>query len=257
MKGVWVTALGKYEERVKKTLSMLRNYALDANGHFWEDDLEKMAWFGPKEQLLKQDTALWLILSNDSDLAAPTIRMGLSLLLLCVQAERGSGFPVVIIHEGGLPNTDSLPTPFQGAQVLSADNPSMGAKIVALANLPPKEVPMDYRLDVYAIQQIGLWFEVGPAKTPWNGVMFGVSGAEIKVHGVGPSGKLPEKAVLEYPMKGLKLNSGEKEYAAWAVKNRLDKASSYFLKVEGEPESILFGQLPEEDDADAFVLHLI
>ena len=86
--------------------------------------------------------------------------------------------------------------------------------------------------------------------------MFGVSGAEIKAHGVGPSGKLPQKAVLEYPMEGLKLDAGEKEYAAWAVKNRLDNASSYFLKVEGEPKSILFGQLPEADAADAFVLNL-
>ena len=56
MKGVWVTALGRHEERVKETLSMLKKYALDANGHFWEGDLEKMAWSGPKEQLVNEDT---------------------------------------------------------------------------------------------------------------------------------------------------------------------------------------------------------
>ena len=57
-------------------------------------------------------------------------------------------------------------------------------------------------------------------------------------------------------MQGLKMTLGEKEHTAWAVKNRLDSGASYFVRVQGEPESILLGPFPEGDDADVYVLHL-
>jgi hypothetical protein len=104
--------------------------------------------------------------------------------------------------------------------------------------------------------QLGQWFEVGPVDADWSGAMFGVCGAEIDAHGVGPSGQLPQKAVLEYPMQGLKMTLGEKEHIAWAVKNRLDSDSSYYLRVKDEPESVLFGPFSEGDDAEVYVLHL-
>ena len=49
---------------------------------------------------------------------------------------------------------------------------------------------------------------------------------------------------------------GEKEYAAWAVQNQLDSGSSYYVRVQGEPKSILFGQLAEGDDAEVYILNL-
>jgi hypothetical protein len=256
MKNIWITSLAHDQERVQKTMTMLQTYALDANGHFWEDDLKKMAWIGPREQLINTDTALWLLLSNDKDLASPSVRYGLSMLALCVQSARSHGFPVMLVHEGQIPAAGTLPTPFQGAEILAADNPALGAKIVAAANTPPKKVSTDYRLDVYAMPQLGQWFEVGPVDTVWEGAMFGVCGAEIDAHGAGPAGQLPQKAVLEYPMQGLKMTFGETEYTAWAVKNRLESYSSYFLRVKDEPESVLFGPFPEEDDADVYVLRL-
>lgn len=256
MKSVWISSLNRDQEKVQKTLAMLKNYALDGNGHFWEDDLEKMAWSGPREEIIKEDTALWLILSNDKDLASQSVRYGLSMLTLSVQAVRGYGFPIILVHDGQMPVADTLPTPFQKAEILTADNPALGAKIVAVANTPLKKVTTEYRLDVYAMPQLGQWFEVGPMDADWSGAMFGVCGAEIDAHGVGPSGQLPQKAVLEYPMQGLRMTLGDKEHVAWAVKNRLDSDSSYFLRVKDEPESVLFGPFPEGDDAEVYVLHL-
>ena len=104
--------------------------------------------------------------------------------------------------------------------------------------------------------QIGQWFEVGPMDAAWTGAMFGVCGAEIDAHGVGPAGKLPQKAVLEYPMKGLKLALGEKEYTSWAVQNALDAASSYFVRVQGAPDSIVLGPLSQGEDAEVYVMRL-
>jgi len=116
--------------------------------------------------------------------------------------------------------------------------------------------PISPRLDIYAIPQLGQWFEVGPFGSSWNGAMFGVCGAEIDAHGVGPAGKLPDKSVLEYPMQGLKLAMGEKEYVAWAVQNQLDSGSSYYVRIKGEPKAILFGPLAEGDDAEVYILNL-
>lgn len=255
MKPIWISALGHDQAKVQKTMAMLKTYGFAADGHFWEDDVDKMAWLGPKDALIQKETAAWLILSNDKDLSAGTVRYGLSMLALSVQAIRGRGFPVIVLHTGDMPAAEALPTPLQGAKIL-ADSAAAGAKIVAAVHAPPKNPAMEYRLDVHAMPKLGQWFEAGPADGSWEGVMFGVCGGEIDAHGVGPAGKLPQKAVLEYPMKGLKLNLGEKEYTAWAVRNRLDAGSSYYVRIQGEPRSILLGPMTEGDEAEVYVLDI-
>ena len=88
MKKIWISSLAHDEEKVQKTMAMLKTYAMEVNGHFWEDDLKKMAWLGPREELIKKDTSLWLVLSTDRELSARSVRYGLSLLALSVQASR-------------------------------------------------------------------------------------------------------------------------------------------------------------------------
>jgi hypothetical protein len=256
MKNIWVSALGRDQEKVHKTMAMLKTYGLAADGHFWEDDVNKMAWLGPRNALIQKETSLWLILSNDKDLSAGTVRYGLSMLALSVQAVRGRGFPIILLHSGDMPAAETLPTPFQGAKILAAGSAAAGAKVVAAVHTPPKSLPGEYRLDVHAMPKLGQWFEAGPTEGCWEGAMFGICGGEIDAHGVGPAGKLPEKAVLEYPMKGLKLNLGETEYTAWAVRNRLDAGSSYYVRVQGEPRSILLGPMAEGDEAEVYVLNI-
>ncbi len=256
MKKIWITSLEHDPKKVQKVMAKLKTYAMDANGHFWKDDLEKMAWLDSRIQLTDKDTALWMILSDDKNLAETSVRYGLAMLALSVQGMKGHGFPILLAHQGQLPQADNLPTPLQGAVILDADNPALGAKVVAKVHTPPKKIAAEYRADIYALPQLGQWFEVGPANDAWEGVLFGVHGAEINAHGVGPAGKLPDKAVVEYPMKGLKIDLRGKEYIAWAVKNRLEADSSYYLRVKGEPESVILGPLSESDDAEIYVLQL-
>jgi hypothetical protein len=256
MKNVWVTSLIRDEAKVTQLLKTARKYGLSADGHFWEDDLKKMSWLGPRDRLVDDSTATWIILASGDALARESVRCGLSLLALSAQARRGHGFPILLIHDGEAPPSDTLPTPIQGAETIAADHPSLGAKIVARANIPPGKVKSEYRLDIYAMPQLGLWFEVGPAAGEWEGAMLGVYGADIDAHGEGPAGKLPEKAVLEYPMQGLKIDYGGKSYTAWAIRNRLDNDSSYYVRLTGVPESVLLGPLPQGEEAEAFVLKL-
>jgi len=257
MKTMWLTSMASSEDLVKKLISQMKTYGLEVKGHFWEDDLDKMAWSRARDALIDPKIALWAILASPEDLGAPAIRYGVSLLTITVQAKRGLSFPIVILQtEGEALSPETLATPLKGVDVLSASAPNLGAKLVAKAHAPAKEVSSEYRLDTYGNAQIGQWFEVGPENTPWPGAMFGVAGAEIGFHAVGPKGSLPDKAVLNYPVQGLKLHLGEKEYTAWAVQNELDPEVSYFVKVEGFPESIVFGSYSTEEQADVYVVGL-
>ena len=257
-KVVWITVLNKekHEEIAKKLYQTVSQYGLGAAGHFWQDALEQMAWSTPREDLVKKETSLWIIVGSQEDFSNERIRYGLSLLTIGVHSQKGHGFPIIIAVTDGEIKTDDLPTPLKGADVLPAAGATLGPKITAKANMPVKKVPTDYRLDIYGVQGIGQWFEIGPEEGDWSGVMFGTAGGEISAHGVGPMQKLPERSVLEYPMKGLKLQLGDNEYTAWAVKNTLTSNDSYYLRVNDYPSSLVFGPMSEGDDADVYVINL-
>jgi hypothetical protein len=257
MKKLWLSSLVSSEDVVKKLMGQLKTYGLDANGHFWEDNLEKVAWMKPREELMDTQVVLWAILGSEKDFRNPAFRYGLSLLALTVQAQRGLNFPMVLLQTEGEPiPPDLLTTPLKGADVLSASSAVLGAKLVAKAHATPKQISPEYHIDIYGNEHIGQWFEIRPLHSAWPGAMFGVDGGEIAFHAVGPGGKLPSKSVLNYPMEGLKLNLGEKEYTAWAAQNELNPETSYFVKVDGFPESIVFGPYSTEEAADVYVIEL-
>lgn len=257
-KSIWMTSLGRSENTVKKLYGKIGSYGLEVKGHFWEDDLGKMAWIGPREELLKPETAAWVVVGSREELSSPSIRYGLSALSITVQAQRGAGFPVMLLHpRGEAVDAGTLPTPLRSMEPLPADDPGLGPKLVAKAHAPAKAAPpREYRLDVYGNPQIGQWFEVGPNDGTWKGAMLGVCGAEIIFHGVGPSGMLPSRSTLEYSVRGMKIDFGEKQYVAWAVQNEIGPRTSYFAKVSGAPDSLLFGAYAAGDDAEVYVATL-
>jgi len=57
-------------------------------------------------------------------------------------------------------------------------------------------------------------------------------------------------------LKGLKLSLGEKEYSAWAAQNELTPETSYFVKIQGAPESLLFGPYSTQEEAELYVLKI-
>ncbi len=257
MKTLWVTSLGDSQDPVKTFMSQMKTYGLEVKGHFWKDDLQKMAWLAARESIIDSKNCMWVILGSDEELLAPDTLYGLSLLAITVQAQQGLSFPILILQtEGELVTSEQMSTPLQGADVMLLSDAGLGAKLVAKVHTPPKPVSSEYQLDIIGGEHIGQWFEVRPVKSSWPGVMFGVADAEIAFHAVGPAGSLPSKTVLNYPMQGLKLEMGEKEYTAWAAQNELDDETSYFVKVDGFPESILFGSYSTEEATDVFVLRL-
>lgn len=254
-KTVWITSLTKDEEKAAALFRKVHTYGLATNGHFWIDDLEKMAWSGAAEQLLDPGTAVWLITGAAEDFARDSVRRGLSLLSLLVAGQRGHGFPTVLCPFSGSVDAAGLPTPLRAVQVVTGA--TLGAKLAALANLPWHPEAAGYRLKLYPLPGLGLWFEVGPAADAhWQGALFGVAGATIDAHGVGPQGKLPERAVLHYPFKDMRLSAGDTAYLAWGLSNPLTDAESYFVRAVGTPSGLVFGELPTGETADLYTLSL-
>lgn len=258
MKKVWLSATDASQDAVRKIMSTLKTYGLDVDGHFWEDNLDKHAWIKPRKEMLDKKISLWIIVGSAKSLESFSIRYGLTLLAISLQATLEAPIPIVILQTDKEPLApEDLPAPLSGVDILPADSRTAGAKIVAKLHLPLKKQPSPYRLDVYAMEGIGQWFEVGPPPDDsWQGAIFGVCGAEIKLHAVGVSGQLPEKSVLNYPMQGLELEAAGRKFTAWAVQNPLPSGFSYYVKVEGTPSAILFCPFAQEDDTEAHLIIL-
>jgi len=257
MKTIWLSSIGSSQEPVKQLMSQMKTYGVEVQGHFWKDDLKRMAWMAAREDLLDTNVSMWGIVGSDKELLVPDTLYGLSLLAITVQAQKGLHFPIMIIQtQGELVSSQQLSTLLKGADIMSISGGGIGAKLVAKVHAPPKPLSAEYYLDIYGNEQIGQWFEVRPALSSWPGVMFGVTGAELAFHAVGTTGSLPKKTVLNYPMQGLKLEMGDKEYTAWAAQNELNTETSYFVKVDGYPDSIIFGPYSTEKAADVFIVRL-
>jgi len=253
-KKVWITALSKDEKSVQAVMAACKRYALEPRGHFWSDEVDKMSWTEAVPALKNSDAALWAIIGNREDFNRDKTRFGLSLLTIAAAARRRTQIPILIICTDGRMTVESLPLMLRGADIVQLADAILGAKLVSGANQVPKPPQIDYRLNVHGLPGIGLWFELGPGSLNWQGIMAGVSGAVIDAHGVGPAYGIPERAVLEYPIKGMKIQLGDAQFDTWAVKNNLDSSQSYYIRCQGMPRRLLFGQFSDQDEAEAHVL---
>ena len=257
MKAIFITSLTSSSDAPQSLAAQVKPYGIPVMGHFWIDDLRGMAWMGAREKLAEPDTAVWVILGSKKDFEKKEIRYGLSLLALSVQSLRRSLLPVMILREGDEDiSADDLPTPFKDARIFPFSGESLGVKLVAAANQPPTPVSREYYFDVLGNETIGQWFGIRPAEGAWTGAMLGVSGGNILFHAVGPAGRLPDKTVLNYPLRGMTLALGDAEYTAWAAQNPVNPETAYYVKVENHPSSILFGPYSDEDAADVYVVKL-
>jgi hypothetical protein len=257
MKSIWLSAIQKDEATVQQLMAKMKTYGLMLQGHFWSSDNAKMAWLGAREELIKDQVAMWAILASRQELLQPDVRYGLSMLALSMAARKTGEYSIVLLQtQGELLTADELPTPIQRAVVLSAADPGTPAKLVAKVHARAPRLPSAYYLDMVGSEQVGQWIEVRPARDSWPGVIFGVDDGEIVFQAVGPSGKLPQKSVLNYAMQGIKLELGGAEFTAWATRNQVSPDASYYVKISGTPKTLLFGPYAEDSQADLYIIRL-
>lgn len=256
-KQLWLTSLTSDRSIPSAVSAKLGPYGFDVAGSIWNDDIDRMGWQESRDLLINPAIAAWLVVTTGDELAKPSVRYGLSLLALSVAAAR-PGLPMFIICCGGsLPAAGVLPVPLARAVQLTFEDPAFCARIVAKTSVPLTVRAADYRLDITGDPQVGQWFEVGSAGGGWKGALFGVCGAEINFQAVGPAGTLPKDTVLNYPVQGMQLTLGNRDFTAWGVQNELPSGTSLLVRVKGMPESIVFGPFPESDEAELYTLQLI
>jgi len=257
MKSVWLSVLDVPEQTVQAMMANLKRYGLECSGHQWTDDAKNMAWMGPKASLVEPRTAFWAIMGSKDALLKPETRYGLSLLALCVQAQRGKGFPMVVLQtDDPLLTVEELPTALQRSIILPAADTGTPAKLVAKAHARPPALPEPYRLDMVGDPQLGQWFEVHPTHGSWQGIIFGIDEGEIRFQAVGPTGALPKTSTLNYPMQGLKIEFKQTDFVAWAVRNELSIEMSYFVKIDGFPSTFLFGAFSDASETEMYHIRL-
>lgn len=257
MKSVWLSVLDVSEKTVQALMANLKRYGLECSGHHWTDDTKNMAWMGLKTSLIEPQTAFWAIMGAKDALLKPETRYGLSLLALCVQAQRGKGFPIVVLQTDDTPLTiEALPTALQRAIILPAADTGTPAKLVARAHAKAPALPEPYRIDMVGDPQLGQWFEVQPTRDSWQGVIFGIDEGEIRFQAVGPAGALPKTSTLNYPMQGLKIEFEQTSFVAWAVRNELSVEMSYYVKVDGTPGALLFGAFSDASEMEMYHIRL-
>lgn len=253
-KSVWITMVKKDEAAARAVYKMISGYGLGVNGHFWKDDPENMEWAGAISQIAAGQTGLWLIVGDAQDFT-PSIIRGLSLLSLAVRAQKAGQVPVIIIAGDPDAVSEKLPAPLADSLIYSPDNPTLGAKITAKANMPVKKSGAEYRFNVYAIPKIGLWLEAGPASGSWEGVIFGAEQAGVDAMGIGPAGSIPERSTLEYPLRDMKLALGDREFTAWAAGNSVSDSESVYVRVKGQPRAFIFG--PFDSNAETLNVYTL
>ena len=59
MKTIWLTSLGSSQDAVKKLMSQMKTYGLEVKGHFWKDDLKKVAWMAARDDLADSKVSFW------------------------------------------------------------------------------------------------------------------------------------------------------------------------------------------------------
>ncbi|MDH5229758.1 MAG: hypothetical protein OEZ58_15585 [Gammaproteobacteria bacterium] len=233
---------------------------VETSGAEWNDDHERLAWTELSEVLCKADGPdAWLMVCDEEHFNKKSNRFALSLIAAQVKENRGYNFPIFLLALDFHPQQENLPQMLSDIRLFSAaEEPQWASKLVAGLYRSKKIEAPDYRFSVRANPAFGLWLEFGPRSDTWKGVMAGVHGDNVQIthQAVGEPGVLPEKCTLEYPLEGMVAQVGDTEYQAWGVSNELGSEHSYYIKVQGMPDKIIFGGHPGEDNAEVRVLNL-
>lgn len=261
---VAITALAADDARLAALAGTLGRYGLRAVGGAWETSPEKVLgvdWRPMADAFVAQKAALWLIVGDAARMADPAVRYGLNLMASSLRAALGGGLPVAVLWtDAGGAARPALPAQLRDALVIEGDA-SWPAKIVARVHRP-RSADLHDRLSVHGNEQLGQWIELVPAAGQWQGVVFAVTGegASIDFQATGASGGLPERSVIVYGQSGLELESGGRTFTGWALRNAIGATDagpvSYYARVRGRPEALLWMPYTEEDDGEA-TLHAL
>ncbi len=240
---VYFTMLSKDEAKAKEIFFQLRDYGLNPQGHFWKDDLKNMAWSASRKDLEDTQTKAWIIYGGKEDWLSPSIRQGLTLLYLCKPENLNV---IVLVPEKDPLSKEDLPFVLRSAHLILL-NQGFVPRVVAKVHLPAKKESFPFRVIPHAVPGLGLWMEIYPIQEEWEGILVGVDKGKINHLGIGQPGALPEKSVLEYPVRDMEIEVRGKEFTAWAVQNKVSQHTASYINLSETPEELIFGPWNKEN----------
>lgn len=252
----WIITLGSNEAPAHAAAAQLGSYGLAPKGQRWPT--EAQAWIASAQEAAQANAAIVIVVGSVEAFNDTATRRDLALFRLALQTRRQRAVNGIALLSGDATKV----TRENGSAVLDdwliATDSRWPAKAVARAHAPVAPA-WPVRLGIHAQERLGVWLEVhpNPSQTA-SGALLGVSGndAGISFHAVGSAGALPERTVNEYELQGLKFTAAQKPFDAWAVQNTLTPEQSYYVRLEGSPDWLAVGSLPngEPDDVHLFRL---
>lgn len=256
----WLIGVGSVDAAAQLAASQLRGYGVNLQGQKWPVG-EKQAWLASAQEAAGAGARLILIVATPEDYQKPELRRELALFRLFLQTLVKSQVDGLVILTDPS-KAQAMQTDLPGTALLGDFEIVQGAgwQAKAVARLhAPRKPKWPVRFGLYAQEKLGVWLEVKPQPLETTtGCLVGVSGNEsnISFHAVGEAGRLPEKSVNEYEMKGIEFESAGQKFKAWALQNTFTASQAYYVRLEGEPDVLAIGTLPggELSDVDLFCL---
>ncbi len=251
---VLLTLLERNEPLARQLGEEISRLGADVQAHFWNDRPDAQVLAQMVKELCSPDLNAWVIAGSMNSFSTETMS-ALSLLAIAARNAReqtDAAELAVVISPSGVASL-RLPKPLANAKVVST---GLGGRVIAAAATAKPYDPLPYRLNFLPLHGLGMWLEAGPTRDPWDGVLLGTRGCSPDAHGVGQSGIIPLRCTLKYPVTGMKIEASSGTFTAWGIANILTPAESYFTRLDGLPETIMFGPFPKGDDPDLYVLDL-
>lgn len=257
---IWLIGMGDVDPVAQQVAQQLRPYGALLRGQKWPTG-EKQTWMASAQEAAAAGASVVVVVAPTDAYADPARRRELALFRLFLQSlvrRSVNGFVVLTDPSAATATASDLP----GSSVLAdweiVNAAGWPARVVARMHAP-KKPQWPVRIGVYAQDKLGVWLEVKPSpEVTTQGCLLGVSGnsASISFHAVGPAGRLPERSVNEYEMKGIEFEAAGHGFSAWALRNTLTPEDAYFVRIEQEPDILAIGNLPDGEIGDVDLVNL-
>ena len=255
----WIIGIGEVEPAAQLVARQLKPYGVTIKGQKWPSG-EKQPWLSSAQEAAGAGAHVVIVVASTENYNDKDRRRELSLFRIMLQTllkQPVAGFVILIDPAKPLESTP----PFFGTNVLNdwevVSGTTWPAKVVARLHVPQK-LNWPIRLEIFAQEKLGVWLSVNPQPgSITHGCVVGVSGnnADINFHAVGPAGRLPERSVNEYELKGIEFDIDTEHFKAWGVQNTLGPDDAYYVRLENEPDIIAVGGLPSGEIVDLNLLH--
>jgi len=244
-KCAWFINLDEDDAAARLAAAQLGPYGLAVKGQRWPAG--DKAWLGSAQEAADAGAAVVLVAGSPARQADAAVRRGLALFRLALQTRLGravNGFALLTGDPGAADEPPAATTVLGDWARLEGTR--WQAKVVARAHAPIAP-SWPVRLGLHAHERLGIWLEAHPAPgRTASGALVGVSGngAAIDFHAVGPAGGMPERSVNEYELQGLQFEAGGRAFQAWGLRNAIAPDHSYYVRLDGEPDTLAIGTLP-------------